>query len=90
MLGFLRRHDLTTALATVEARLTTMEAQVESATMRAHELHEMTTRLVKRFETRIQREKEADCEDCPDAATIDDTTDRVTARRQARRFRGVS
>jgi len=81
MFGFLRRHDLTTAIAEVEAAVTTMEAKVETAVMRSEELHELTTRLIKRFETRMQREKEK-------APCMDEERDTVTERVQSRRKQG--
>jgi len=84
MLGFLRRHDLTTALAATEGRLTTVEAQTASAVMRAEELHEMTERLIKRYDARRQR-SERDCDDDLEEIDVDNVSERVLARRNANR-----
>lgn len=83
MLGFLTRHDLTTALATVEARLTTVEARAASSVARAEELHELTSRLIKRYEMRQQRAEREDCVDCPEDE-MSPITERIMRRRGKR------
>jgi hypothetical protein len=51
--------------------------------LRCEELHEMASRLIKRFETRQQRskEKEGDWPDDDQPGGLDSTTARVMARR---------
>ena len=86
MFGFLTKNDLTAAQAEFDRRVSTLETASAQSVLRCEELHEMASRLIKRFETRQQREKEKEGdwpeEDQPGG--LDPVTARVTARRNSR------
>jgi hypothetical protein len=91
MFGFIRENDLVTHKAVISARLKAIETTSAQSQLRCEELHEMTSRLIKRFETRQQRskEKEGDWPDDDQPGGLDSVTARVMARRGNRRFNGV-
>ena len=83
MLGFLTKNDLITAQAEFDRRVSTLETASAHSVLRCEELHEMASRLIKRFETRQQRskEKEGDWPEEDQPGGLDPTTARVMARR---------
>ena len=58
MFGLLTKNDLITAQAEFDRRVSTLETASAQSVLRCEELHEMASRLIKRFETRQQRAKE--------------------------------
>ena len=91
MFGFLTKNDLITAQAEFDRRVSTLETASAQSVLRCEELHEMASRLIKRFETRQQREKEKE-DDWPDddqPGGLDAVTARVMARRGNGRFNAV-
>jgi hypothetical protein len=86
MFGFITKHELSAARAEIDRRVSTLETASAQSVLRCEELHEMASRLVKRFETRQQRakEKEGDGPDEYQAGSLDPVTARVTARRNSR------
>ena len=91
MFGFLTKNDLITAQAEFDRRVSTLETASAQSVLRCEELHEMASRLIKRFETRQQRakEKEGDWPDDDQPGGLDATTARVMARRGNGRFNAV-
>jgi len=91
MFGFLTKNDLTAAHAEFDRRVSTLETASAQSVLRCEELHEMASRLIKRFETRQQRakEKEGDWPDDDQPGGLDATTARVMARRGNGRFNAV-
>ena len=83
MFGFLTKNDLITAQAEFDRRVSTLETASAQSVLRCEELHEMASRLIKRFETRQQRskEKEGDWPDDDQPGELDAVTARVMARR---------
>ena len=91
MFGFLTKNDLITAQAEFDRRVSTLETASAHSVLRCEELHEMASRLIKRFETRQQRskEKEDDWPEDDQAGGLDAVTQRVMARRGNGRFNAV-
>ena len=91
MLGFLTKNDLITAQAEFDRRVSTLETASAQSVLRCEELHEMASRLIKRFETRQQRskEKEGDWPDDYQPGGLDAVTARVMARRGNGRFNAI-
>ena len=91
MFGFITKNDLITAQAEFDRRVSTLETASAQSVLRCEELHEMASRLIKRFETRQQRakEKESDWPDDDQPGGLDATTTRVMARRGNGRFNAV-
>jgi len=91
MFGFLTKNDLITAQAEFDRRVSTLETASAHSVLRCEELHEMASRLIKRFETRQQRskEKEGDWPDDDQAGGLDSVTARVMARRGNGRFNAI-
>jgi hypothetical protein len=91
MFGFLTKNDLITAQAEFDRRVSTLETASAQSVLRCEELHEMASRLIKRFETRQQRskEKEGDWPDDDQPGGLDSTTARVMARRGTGRFNAI-
>ena len=91
MFGFLTKNDLITAQAEFDRRVSTLETASAQSVLRCEELHEMASRLIKRFETRQQRskEKEGDWPDDDQPGGLDYVTARVMARRGNGRFNAV-
>ena len=91
MFGFLTKNDLITAQAEFDRRGSTLETASAQSVLRCEELHEMASRLIKRFETRQQRskEKEGDWPDDDQPGGLDSTTARVMARRGNGRFNAI-
>ena len=91
MFGFLTKNDLITAQAEFDRRVSTLETASAQSVLRCEELHEMASRLIKRFETRLQRskEKEGDWPDDDQPGGLDSTTARVMARRGNGRFNAI-
>ena len=83
MFGLLTKNDLITAQAEFDRRVSTLETASAQSVLRCEELHEMASRLIKRFETRQQRSKEkaSDWPDDDQPGGLDATTARVMARR---------
>jgi len=91
MFGFLTKNDLITAQAEFDRRVSTLETASAQSVLRCEELHEMASRLIKRFETRQQRSKEKE-DDWPEdhqPGGLDAVTARVMARRGNGRFNGL-
>ena len=91
MFGFLTKNDLITAQAEFDRRVSTLETASAQSVLRCEELHEMASRLIKRFETRQQRskEKEGDSPDDYQPGGLDAVTARVMARRGNGRFNAI-
>ncbi len=91
MFGFLTKNDLITAQAEFDRRVSTLETASAQSVLRCEELHEMASRLIKRFETRQQRskEKEGDWPEDDQPGGLDAVTARVMARRGNGRFNGL-
>ena len=83
MFGLLTKNDLITAQAEFDRRVSTLETASAQSVLRCEELHEMASRLIKRFETRQQRskEKEGAWPDDDQPGGLDAVTARVMARR---------
>ena len=91
MFGLLTKNDLITAQAEFDRRVSTLETASAHSVLRCEELHEMASRLIKRFETRQQRskEKEGDWPEEDQPGGLDRTTARVMARRGNGRYRAI-
>tara|TARA_Y100000588_G_scaffold160442_2_gene174507 strand:+ start:584 stop:859 length:276 start_codon:yes stop_codon:yes gene_type:complete len=91
MFGFLTKNDLTAAQVEFDRRVSALETASAQSVLRCEELHEMASRLIKRFETRQQRakEKESDWPDDDQPGGLDATTARVMARRGNGRFNAI-
>ena len=91
MFGLLTKNDLITAQAEFDRRVSTLETASAQSVLRCEELHEMASRLIKRFETRQQRskEKEGDWPEADQPGGLDEVTARVMARRGTGRFNGL-
>ena len=91
MFGFLTKNDLITAQAEFDRRVSTLETASAQSVLRCEELHEMASRLIKRFETRQQRskEKERDWPEEGQPGGLDAVTARVMARRGNGRFNAI-
>ena len=91
MFGFLTKNDLITAQAEFDRRVSTLETASAQSVLRCEELHEMASRLIKRFETRQQRskEKEGDWPDDDQPGGLDSITARVMARRGNGRINAI-
>lgn len=91
MFGLLTKNDLITAQAEFDRRVSTLETASAHSVLRCEELHEMASRLIKRFETRQQRskEKEGDWPEEDQPGGLDSTTARVMARRGNGRYRAI-
>ena len=91
MFGLLTKNDLITAQAEFDRRVSTLETASAHSVLRCEELHEMASRLIKRFETRQQRskEKEGDWPEEDQPGGLDSTTARVMARRGNGRYRAL-
>ena len=91
MFGLLTKNDLITAQAEFDRRVSTLETASAQSVLRCEELHEMASRLIKRFETRQQRskEKEGDWPEDDQPGGLDEVTARVMARRATRRPNGI-
>ena len=91
MFGLLTKNDLITAQAEFDRRVSTLETASAQSVLRCEELHEMASRLIKRFETRQQRskEKEGDWPEDDQPGGLDEGTARVMARRGTGRFNGL-
>jgi len=91
MFGLLTKNDLITAQAEFDRRVSTLETASAHSVLRCEELHEMASRLIKRFETRQQRskEKEGDWPEEDQPGGLDSTTARVMARRGNGRWNAI-
>ncbi len=91
MFKFLTKNDLAAAQAEFDRRVSALETASAQSVLRCEELHEMASRLIKRFETRQQRakEKESDWPEDDQPGGLDATTARVMARRGNGRFNAI-
>jgi hypothetical protein len=91
MFGFLTKNDLAASQAEFDRRVSALETASAQSVLRCEELHEMASRLIKRFETRQQRakEKESDWPEDDQPGGLDATTARVMARRGNGRFNAI-
>lgn len=87
MFGFIRQNELDTLEAKLQARFETLRTTSEQSLLRSEELHEMCSRLIKRFETRQQRSKEVQEDDWPEPEVngVDPISAAIHARRNRRR-----
>ena len=91
MFKFLTKNDLAASQAEFDRRVSALETASAQSVLRCEELHEMASRLIKRFETRQQRakEKESDWPEDDQPGGLDATTARVMARRGNGRFNAI-
>ena len=91
MFGFLTKNDLAALQVDFDKRVSMLETASAQSVLRCEELHEMASRLIKRFETRQQRakEEESDWPDADQPGGLDAVTARVMARRTTRRPNGI-